>query len=365
MGLRRQPTDVHQTSCIVAMTKICVLGAGALGSLVGGLIQHHDPQVEVVMVARGEHGRRMRERGTLLIKGPWGWREVKVRICHQLSEIDGCELALLTVKSKDTAATIQAASRYLGSAVVVSLQNGINQRVLAGHLSENQFLVGMTATNTALLEPGTVSLQRDGITVIGSTANAPPRETVSRALGILRKSGLRMESQGNIEGVQLNKIAMNAIGYTSVLSRSNFLRDCILGKRWRREVAKPLLDECFSVFDAAGIQLEVVRGPSDARRFRKLLDMLDRPLFGQMFAVGIRAVSRRRIVYSVEQDLMRGQPTEIDYVNGEIVRLAELCGMAAPLNAKVVQLVHDMERHATPRFLVYDEVIEQIRAARL
>lgn len=347
------------------MTKICVLGAGAVGSLIGGLIQHHDSRAEVLMVARGEHGRQMRERGTLVIQGPWGSREVKVHVCDDLSEIEGSELALLTVKSKDTAATIQAALPYLGSAVVVSLQNGINQRVLAAHLSEEQFLVGMTATNMALVAPGTVSLQRDGITVIGSTTNASASETASRALGILRKSGLRMEAQENIEGVQYNKVAMNTIGYTSVLSRSNFLLDCILGERWRQEVAKPMLDECFRVFDAAGVKLESVPGPSDVRRFRKMLDILDRPWIGRLFGAGIRGVSRQRIVYSVEQDLMRGQPTEIDYVNGEIVRLAEEHGTTAPLNARVVQLVHQLEQDPTPRFLAYDQVVEQLRAARL
>lgn len=331
----------------------------------GGLIQHHDPQAEVLMVARGEHGRRMKERGTLVMKGPWGSREVKVRVVEDLAEIAGSELAVLTVKSKDTAATIEAALPYLGSAMVVSLQNGINQRVLAGLLKEERFLVGMTATNMALLEPGTVSLQRDGITVVGSTAKDPPREKIHRALETLRKSGLRMESQDNIEGVQYNKVAMNTIGYTSVLSRSNFLRECVLGARWRQEVAKPMLDECFRVFEAAGVQLETVPGPSDVRRFRRMLDKLDRPWVGRLLAMGIRAVARKRIVYSVEQDLLRGQRTEIDYVNGEIARLAEEHGTEAPLNARVVRLVHQLEDQDTPSFLSYDEVVDQLRTARL
>ncbi len=345
------------------MTQIAVLGAGAVGSLVGGLLAIHDPSAKVLLWARGAHGRRMQQRGTVIVKGPWGTREAKVTVCDDPAAFRGSDLALLTVKSQDTEATLRATREHLGAAPVVSLQNGINQHVLARFLAKEQFLVGMTATNMAIPAAGTVSLQRNGVTVIGSLAEPQPQERIDRIVKILRRSTLRFEANPNIEGIQYNKVAINTIGYTSVLSQSDFLRECILHPAWRRHVAKAMLDECFAVYRASGIQLESISGPSDARRFRRMLDRLDHPLLGPFWKLGIRAAARHRIIYSVEQDLLRGRPTEIEYVNGEIVRLGATCGVPAGLNARVVESVHQLEQQRPPHFFTQDQVIDMLGAS--
>ncbi|GAA4436458.1 2-dehydropantoate 2-reductase [Bremerella cremea] len=346
------------------MTKVGILGAGAIGSLVGGLIQTHDPEVKVVMLARGEHGRMMEQRGTIVLQGPWGTRETPVTVCTDLEQLRDCDLHILTVKSQDTVETLERVGPYLGDATIVSLQNGTNQAVLRKFLPAEQFLVGMTAINVALVEPGTVSLQLDGVTMIGSTLGDPPQDRIEKALQILRKSGLAFKSHENIVGVQLNKVSINCPGYASVLSQSSFLTECILDRSWRNEVAKPLLDECFAVLKAAGVNLVRVPGPSDIKRFRNLLNLLDVPLLGWIAATVIRITKRKRIVYSVEQDLIRRKPTEIDYVNGEIVRLAKEHGTEAPLNEKVVEMVHQLEQRDPLKFFSMDEVVEQFRQLR-
>ena len=212
------------------MTQVAVLGAGAVGSMFGGLIAAHDPAVELRLWARGEHGRRMRAEGGLNLIGPWGTKRAAVRVCDDPRDLRGSDLVLLTVKSQDTAATLEATAREIGTAPVVSLQNGVNQRVMEGFLVAEQCVVGMTATNMAIPEPGVVRLQRDGVTVIGPASDRTPAAATERALAILRRSALRIESQQNIVGIQYNKVAMNTIGYTSVLSRSDFLRECILDR---------------------------------------------------------------------------------------------------------------------------------------
>ncbi len=342
------------------MTQIAVLGAGAVGSMIGGLIAAHDPSVELRLWARGEHARQMRTQGGVTLLGPWGTKHAAARVCEDPKDLRGSDLVLLTVKSQDTAATLEAAAGEFGAAPVVSLQNGINQHVMERYLQPQQLLVGMTATNMAIPKPGTVSLQRDGITVVGSVADPSPTAMIERVIALLRLSTLKMQSQRNIIGVQYNKVAMNTIGYTSVLSRSHFLRDCILDRQWRQQIAEPMLDECFATYKAAGIHLETVPGPSDVRRFRRLLHQLDRPCLGVLYGWGVRHAARQRIVYSVEQDLMRGRPTEIDYVNGQIVRLAAEHGCEAPLNKKVVDLVHQLESEPSPTFLSRERVIREL-----
>jgi 2-dehydropantoate 2-reductase len=248
----------------------------------------------------------------------------------------------------------------LGRAVVVSVQNGISQRLLAGHVSPKRLVVGMTATNMAICEPGVVSLQRNGITVIGAGTEETPPAVVEQAEAVLAKSRLPVRSERNILGVQYNKLLMNTIGYASVLSDSDFITEGILDRGWRRAVAMPVLAEGLRVLDTAGIGLVRTPGLSDVLRFRRLLATIDAPPVGAVLRfVLTRLTAPKRIVYSLYQDLARGRKTEIDFVNGEIVRLAATHGTEAPRNATVVQMVRELERREPGRFFSREDVVSR------
>jgi 2-dehydropantoate 2-reductase len=93
--------------------------------------------------------------------------------------------------------------------------------------------------------------------------------------------------------------------------------------------------------------------------------MLDRPVLGDVIRLGARQIfTRRPIVFSLYQDLIRGKPTEVDHVNGEIVRLAQSSGATAPINAEVVRMVHELEQRPMGSFFSRDEVIERIGAVQ-
>jgi ketopantoate reductase len=106
--------------------KISVLGAGAAGSLLGGLLQHDAPDLEVALIVRGEHGRVIQERGSVILRGPWGTWEVPIRSSFEPSAIADSQFVLVTVKSQDTEAAARSAKSYWDGATVVSIQNGIN-----------------------------------------------------------------------------------------------------------------------------------------------------------------------------------------------------------------------------------------------
>jgi len=84
------------------------------------------------------------------------------------------------------------------------------------------------------------------------------------------------------------------------------------------------------------------------------------PIAGPAIAFGARRLfNRRPIIFSLQQDLQRRKPTEVDYVNGEIVRLAGSVGVAAPANELVVRLVRQLEQRGDGSFLRRDEVIQR------
>jgi 2-dehydropantoate 2-reductase len=343
-------------------TKVSVLGAGAVGSIFGGLIRLRDPAVDVVMIGRGAHGERMCRTGHLALETPWGTHTVSVRGTNDLAEIAGSDLVLLTVKSQDTEAAIRGASAYLGSAVVATLQNGINQRVLVRHVAPDRLVMGMTATNMKIAEPGIVALQRNGITVVGSCTQSAECPAVQTAVRILGGSGLKVVPSDDIVGSQYNKLLLNTLGYSSVLSGTDFISEGILYGPWRHTVAIPLLDEGMEILRRAGIRLNATPGLSDVHRFRHLLHLLEQPFVGATARFAAKLFRPRRpLVFSVYQDLIRRRRTEIDFVNGEIVELARSHGGAAPRNAKVVELVRELERRHDGTFFSRDEVIDTFR----
>ena len=133
--------------------------------------------------------------------------------------------------------------------------------------------MGMTATNMAILEPGSVSLQLDGSTVVGPASDGTNTAAAKRAAQLLRATGLHIDEHANVLGVQYNKLAINALGYASCLSASNFITEAICHGPWRTAIGLPIVEECSAVFDKAGIMLDKIpgrRSPEEITLFKSL-----------------------------------------------------------------------------------------------
>jgi 2-dehydropantoate 2-reductase len=349
--------------------KVSVLGAGAIGSMLGGLLSRDAPDVEVVLIARGEHGRVLAERGTIVLIGPWGRQEVPITASADPSAVAGSMFVLVTVKSQDTESASAGAAPHWGDATIVSIQNGINDRRLATMVEPRRLVMGMTATNIALAEPGEVSLQLGGATIFGPPAGCQQAESLANSaaaaalLSRIREPSLRFLSHPNAVGVRYNKLAINALGYASCLSASNFITEALADRAWRRAVGLPIVRECDRVFGQAGIELQRIPGVPSLRRLGRLMRRMNVPILGPTIAFGARRLfNRRRIIFSLQQDLERCKPTEVDFVNGEMVRLAESVGTTAPINGLVCQLVRELEQRGDGTFFAADEVIHRFAA---
>jgi len=340
--------------------KISVLGAGAIGSMLGGLIKHHAPDLDVVLIMRGDHGQKVDEQGAVRLQGPWGSRDVPIAVSFDVSDIAGSDFVLLTVKSQSTEEAIRSAVPHLGNAIVISIQNGINHETLLQHVSPGRLVMGMTATNMAVLEPGSVSLQLDGPSVVGPVPGHADITPAAQAASVLQKTALRFDEHPNVLGVQYNKLAINALGYASCMSASNFITDAVCNRSWRHHVGRPIIDECVRAYEKAGIELARIPGRPDMEKIQGFLRLLDKPVLGALVGFGAeRIYNRKPIVFSLYQDLKRQKKTEVEHINGAIVRLAKSHGIEAPYNAKVVEMVHRLEKRDGGGFFVRDEVVEE------
>jgi 2-dehydropantoate 2-reductase len=307
----------------------------------------------------------MCERQSVVLDGPWGSRVVPIKVTSDASEIADSSVVLLTVKSQDTEQAARSAEAYWTNAVVISIQNGINHPTLARYVKPEQLVMAVTASNMAVVEPGRVSLQLGGTTLFGPVRddNRKAVKIASNLLERINSAPLPFVANANLTGAQYQKLAINALGYASCLSASNFISEAICCTKWRSVVGLPLLRECRHLLNIANVQLRCIPGTPSLSQLASLMNSMNVPVVGPAVALAARRkFDRKPIVFSLLQDLRRRKSTEVDYINGEFVRLANSLGQSAPMNATVVNLVHELERRKDGSCFTRDEVIQRFQS---
>jgi 2-dehydropantoate 2-reductase len=335
--------------------------------MLGGLLARDAPGDQVLLVVRGAHGDAIQQSGSIELVGPWGTRSQRIAASTDMADIAGSDIVVVTTKSQATEQALADAMPHAGDAVIVSIQNGINDHIYARHVPLDRLVMGMTATNMATASPGRVSLQLDGVTVFGPPVGGQMHagvDCVTRLFSQIKWPGLSFLSHPNALGMRYNKLIINAIGYASCLSASNFITEALANKAWRRGVGWPLLAECRRVLAEADIKLEPMPGRSDIARVERLMNLFSWPIVGPIARGVLKGrFEKTPIVFSLYQDLLRGKATEVGYINGEIVRLAETVDSTAPVNAEIVRMVRELEQQnrQPPTFFNRQEVINRIR----
>ena len=123
-------------------------------------------------------------------------------------------------------------------------------------------------------------------------------------------------------------------------------------------MALPLQEEALRVLEQASIPLSNVPDGANVWKFRRLMRLMNVPLLGSVVRLVIGNMFRKQpIRFSIGQDLRRGKPTEINFINGELVRVASEAGTTAPLNQEIMRLVEQSATRDRP--FSTDEVIER------
>ncbi len=327
------------------MSRIAIIGAGAIGSVVGAFLQRAGE--DITMIARPAHLEAMRANG-LRVDGRSGSFTAEVRTAQKLDFAP--DYAFLTVKTQDVLPALEANLRFLEDAPLVTFQNGVRSDEMAATLlPRTQIVSGVVNISATFLTPGAVTVVYAGTLVIGHpfSEGTIPLEPLR---DLLQPAAPTFVSP-NIAGVHWLKLLFNVNNAFPALTDTSFYR--LYGDPSMRALAARVTREGLRIVQVAGIRLESLPAVS-VRRFRAL-GILPLPLAGLMIAARARRIEGQwPLLGSTLQSLRRGRPTEIDYLNGEVVRLAQEIGRQAPLNARLVELVHEVER--TRRFLTVDEL---------
>jgi 2-dehydropantoate 2-reductase len=301
--------------------RVCVVGCGAVGSLfAAGLAQLDDIEVWAFDLDR-EHVRVINERG-LTISGA-GELEARLQATSDASELPPCDFGIVATKSMHTGAAMAAVGPALADGATCSVQNGVgNEEAIAEHVQ--RVIRGTTFPAGRILEPGHVQWDVKGDTTIGPFEPSPAAmDEVERLAGACTRGGLPTQAVADARGPQWRKVIFNAatnpVGALTGLTHGQVCDDEAL-----RRLVSGLVDEGKAVAAAQGIELDA--DPED------LIDHAAQPEVAYWHKA------------SMLQDAEARRPTEIDYLNGGIVRFGREHGVPTPLNEAVTALIKGMER---------------------
>lgn len=307
--------------------RFVVVGAGAVGGVIGGRLAEHGH--EVLLVARGEHGAAIASDG-LLVRCPDGEVRVKPPVAASVAEVDlrDDDVVLMAVKSQDTRGVLDALAEAGAPSdlPVVCLQNGVDNERQALRRFERVYAVPVMLPATHLV-PGVVDASSAPVTGILDVGRYPTRvdEVAEAVSAAFAASTFSSEPRGDVMRFKWSKLLMN-LGNAIEAAVGTLGRDSELYQRARAEGE--------AVLAAAGIDFASLE--EDLARRGDLLRM--RPIDGE-----------RRGGGSSWQSLARGTGTiEADALNGEIVLLGRLHGVPTPVNALLQRVANELARDGAP-----------------
>ena len=314
--------------------RVAIFGAGNVGCYVGGRLQAAG--CDVRYIGRPHIQAEVRQRGLhitdylgsdIFIPGN------EVEYTQDYHAAEGMDLVIVTVKSAATAEVGQLLDHILKPhAVVLSLQNGLHNAVaLDEHMPGQTVLTGMVPFNVIKRAPGAYHQGSEGdLTVQQSPAMISFQPWFESA-------GLPLELSEHMGRVHWGKMLLN-LNYP-INALSNLPLKAQISDRIYRRCLALAQREALRVYQSARIktELHIVLPPSWLPRALELPNFLFFAAANKMLQIDPVARS------SMWEDLQAGHKTEIEYLNGEVVRLEESFNVKAPVNRKLVELVHAAE----------------------
>ena len=303
---------------------VAVLGAGAVGCFFGGMLARAGHRV--TLIGRPVHVAAFRKSG-LHFEGLNFNEHVPVEASTEASGARGARLILFCVKSTDTeAAAAQVAPHLDADALVVNLQNGVDNAERIQARVANPVIPAVVYVATEMKGPGHLKHHGRGDLVIGSLnkiSSIEPNETI-RAW--FEAADVPVVISDNIAGELWAKLVVNC-AYNALSAITQLPYGKMIEGPGIRDTMRDVVEETLAVAKAIGVQM----APDMLARTYKIAEAMPTQYS------------------STAQDLARGKPTEIDHLNGYVVRRGEALGVPTPANRALHALVKLLESkpHAT------------------
>lgn len=292
--------------------KIAVMGAGAVGCYYGGMLGRAGH--EVTLIGRQAHVDAVRNGGLRIETKAFDTR-VPMQASTRADEVRGARLVLFCVKSSDTESAGRDLAPHLeAGALVLNLQNGVDNAERLQPLLRQRVAPAVVYVATEMAGPGHVRHHGRGELVVG------PEVASAELKDLFGSAGVPLQVSENVAGALWMKLIVNC-AYNALSAITQLPYGRLVEGEGIEAVMRDVTDECLALARALGVQV-----PGDAHE-------------------AVRQIARTMPTQhsSTAQDLARGKRTEIDHLNGYVVRKAGALGIAAPVNRTLHALVKRME----------------------
>ena len=315
---------------------VLVVGAGAIGGVTAAKMAGEVRRV-AVLDASAEHVARMRDPG-LVVEVLGEERREELEAHADPAGLDGpFDFALVTLKAPHLEEALRPLVERGLVRTYVSLCNGLVQEDIARIVGSGNLIWGTVEWGSTNLGPGRLAQTTSAPFVLGEPDGEARDRTrlLAELLGVVEDVRLTENIRGQVWSKLLVNSSFSGLGAVSGLLYREVMEDPA-----GREVALALWREGFEVGMAQDLTLEkvlgveagslVLRGPEDRGRVEEAIEV----------AMGYAGATKA----SMLQDLERGLKTEVDVINGAVVAVGREHGITTPVNARVVELMHEMER---------------------
>jgi len=315
--------------------KIAVIGGGAIGSVLAARLSQCAGVDDVLLVARKSHVDAVNQNG-LLIKSAEGEENIALRAAERLDR--RYDLNIFAVKIPDLEQAYQENCDFLEEEAALMTQNGVQgANILSTHFERNQMITSIVMFGATFVRPGEVTFHFPGNWILGKPY--APNDVELREMVEVFNEKLPVVISDKIMGMKWLKVFVNFNNCLPALTGKSMQETFADLDLCRLSVM--LLKEGVDAVNQAGIELvSLPNFPAD-----RILGLAQMPIdqAAGIMQKTLTNLSKEPVYGSILQSIMRKKVSEIDFINGEIVQVAHGLRVEAPLNKKIVQMVHAVE----------------------
>ncbi len=303
--------------------KIAIIGAGAMGCLYGAKLSSvHDNEVFLIDVWK-DHIEAINERGLMMEENGQFVQYDRVKGVMDANQAGPCDLAIVFVKSTLTSMAVKSNKAVFGpETVALTLQNGLgNIDLIRDEIGDTNVIAGTTAHGATMLEPGKMRHAGSGKTIIGEL-DGNRSERIEKIASVLEKAGLITDISDNVLGLVWDKLMVN-VGINALTGITKLRNGELLDHPEIETLLEAAVTEAHAVAEAKGIRL----GFQDP--------------VGHTKEVCVATAANKS---SMLQDILNHKQTEIDMINGAIVREGAQAGIETPVNFVLTSLIKFMQK---------------------
>ena len=319
--------------------RVAIYGAGSLGTILGAYISRGGEKIELINRNKA-HVEALQTRGAHIIGTV---QFVQPVVAYTPAEMSGkYDIVFLMTKQQHNAEVVAMLKDYLAEdGVLVTFQNGLPELQIADIIGEERVIGCTVAWGATMQQAGVCELTSspDALSFSLGSISATRNHHFDKVKQLLELMG-KVDVEDNFIGSRWSKLLINASfsGMSAVLG-------CTFGEAAKpkssRRIVQALIKECIDVCKAGGIRIEPVQG----KDIVKLLDYnnaLKKAFSSFIIPIAIR--KHASLKASMLQDLEKGKPTEVDAINGAVSAFGRKVGCPTPMNDRVVDIIHRIER---------------------